>query len=108
MRHDKEKETAFEGASSNMEAEAATRMAKRLLFGHVDIEVLITDKDGKIKAAFEQFFPGVQVIHCSSHMVKNLGAKIRAADLRLGKKKYSLSSKYAFLQTYYSCLFTHS
>jgi len=85
--------TTFEGASSQMEAEAADRMAKRLLYSNVRIEMLVTDKDGKIFDAFQQYFPHIQVLHCSSHLVKNLGSKLRAADTRLGKKKYSLTSE---------------
>ena len=83
-----------------MEAVAAAKMAKRLAFSGLHIELLITDKDVQVHNAFSQYYPSIKVVHCSSHLVKNFGGKIRAADKRLGKKPHTLSSMLPHLLIY--------
>jgi hypothetical protein len=94
------------GASSQLEKKAAKKLAKRWAWFRRKMHIIITDRDGilncnntnlfslldKVFKEFQKFFPGLMVIHCSSHMLKNFLQKLDRADNHL-KKGHGLKSK---------------
>jgi hypothetical protein len=95
----------YQGASSGMEFAATKRMMQRLYLANFKIDMIITDKDGKILKAMQTYYPNVKNMHCSAHVFKNFRKKIRNSDIldphTQKTMKPSLKRKYAAI-----CIFT--
>jgi chemotaxis methyl-accepting protein methylase len=71
----------YQGASSGMEYFAANQMMYRLCMTNFRMDIIITDRDGKILQATKKYYPDIKNMHCAAHMLKNFQAKIRNSDL---------------------------